>query len=152
MRYCRCQPPSPQNIEGLQICAECGDRVPDPLLLLVAQQQAKILAKLTKLEEGREERQPDTGLLEPAELAERLGKSRAWIYEHADELGAIRLGEGPRPRLLFDPELARERLAALAGRNGAAPSSPRPSKRRRRRTPKDTELLPVKGSPTRKAA
>lgn len=30
--------------------------------------------------------------------------SRTWVYEHADELGAIRLGRGPKARLRFDVE------------------------------------------------
>ena len=39
--------------------------------------------------------------LNAAELARRLGVSREWVYEHADELGARRIGSGPRPRLRF---------------------------------------------------
>ncbi len=146
MRFCRCTPADPQLVEGVSICAHCGDRVADPLLLLVVKQQREILTTLKRLEDDREQRQPASRLLEPAELAGRLGKSRGWIYEHADELGAIRIGDGPRPRLYFDPERARGRLAALAGTNGAARESTSPPKRRRRREPTGVELLPVKGS------
>jgi hypothetical protein len=32
---------------------------------------------------------------------------------HADELGAIRLGAGPRRRLRFDPAVVRERWASV---------------------------------------
>jgi hypothetical protein len=46
------------------------------------------------------------GLLSAAKLAERLGCSRAFVYSHADELGVVRLGEGPRARLRFDLETA----------------------------------------------
>jgi hypothetical protein len=48
--------------------------------------------------------QPAPTLLTAAELAERLGVSREWIYRHADELGAIRLpgGSKERGRLRFD--------------------------------------------------
>ena len=37
---------------------------------------------------------------------------RAWVYAHADELGALRLGTGSRPRLRFDPAIVREALDA----------------------------------------
>ena len=144
MRYCRCKPPSPETVEGIQVCATCGDQVPDRLTLLmlkwlakidsqqreIAQQQREILTWVEGQEES-EEHQPDAGLLEPAELAKRLGKDRKWVYEHSEKLGAIRLGDGPKPRLYFDLALARERLAALAETNGAAQSTLRPSKRRR---------------------
>ena len=43
-----------------------------------------------------------TRLLTADEVARRLGVSRPWVYEHADELGARRLGEGPKARLRFD--------------------------------------------------
>jgi hypothetical protein len=42
-------------------------------------------------------------LLDAAAVARRLGRSRDWVYRDADELGAVRLGDGERPRLGFDP-------------------------------------------------
>jgi predicted DNA-binding transcriptional regulator AlpA len=39
--------------------------------------------------------------LDAQEVARRLGVSREWVYEHADELGGARIGTGPRPRLRF---------------------------------------------------
>jgi hypothetical protein len=152
MRFCRCTPPSPELVEGVSICSECGDRVADPMLLLIVKQQREILAQLKRLDEDPQDRQPDSGLLEPAELAKRLGKSRAWVYEHAEDLGAIRLGDGPRPRLYFDLERSRGRLAALAGVNRSRPEPARPSRRRRWQGTSDIELLPVKGSPRERAA
>jgi hypothetical protein len=51
-------------------------------------------------------------LVDAAEIARLHGKTRSWVYEHAGELGAMRLGSGPRPRLAFSPvrvaETARE--------------------------------------------
>lgn len=43
-----------------------------------------------------------TRLLSAAEVSEWWGVGRGWVYQHADELGAIRLGDGERPRLRFD--------------------------------------------------
>lgn len=36
------------------------------------------------------------------EVARLLGRSAAWVYEHAAELGAIRMGNGPKARIGFD--------------------------------------------------
>lgn len=46
-----------------------------------------------------------TAWLDAQEVAHRLGVSREWVYEHADELGASRIGTGPRPRLRFPPQI-----------------------------------------------
>ena len=52
----------------------------------------------------------DARSLTAAEVAARFGVSRTWVYEHARELGAIRLGNGKRPRLRFDPTVVSARL------------------------------------------
>jgi hypothetical protein len=44
---------------------------------------------------------PPKQWLDAAEMARRLGVTREWVYEHAGELGAVRIGDGPRPRLRF---------------------------------------------------
>jgi hypothetical protein len=57
-------------------------------------------------------------LVDAATLARELDVSRAWVYNHADELGAIPLGAGERPRLLFDLERAQQTAQArLTGRS-----------------------------------
>lgn len=56
-------------------------------------------------------------LLTAAEVAEWWGVERSWVYSHAEELGARRLGAGSRPRLRFDPDEVSERL-------GAPPAAP----------------------------
>ena len=43
--------------------------------------------------------------LDAGEVARHLGVSREWVYEHVDELGASRIGNGPRPRLRFPPQI-----------------------------------------------
>jgi hypothetical protein len=87
---------------------------------------------------------PHSQLVDAAALAQMLGVTRGWVYEHATELGAIRLGAGARPRLRFDPLRVEEAL------EGAF--APGPSRRRRhrvRRTPRTNavELLPIAGVP-----
>ncbi len=54
-------------------------------------------------------------LLSASEVAERWGVDRSWVYQHAERLGAIRLGDGPRPRLRFDPQQLASRLGRVAG-------------------------------------
>lgn len=43
--------------------------------------------------------------LTPVQVAERFAVSRKWVYDHAEELGATRLGQGPRARPRFDAEV-----------------------------------------------
>jgi hypothetical protein len=73
-----------------------------------------------------EEPQRSTGLVDAAAVARDLEVERDWVYSHATDLGAIRLG-GPRGRLRFDLQVVRERLG------GADPARWRPSRRAARR-------------------
>lgn len=54
-------------------------------------------------------------LLTAAEVARWWGVERSWVYAHAEQLGARRIGSGERPRLRFDPDEVSERIAALGG-------------------------------------
>jgi hypothetical protein len=47
-----------------------------------------------------------------AQVAARYRVSRSWVYAHQRELGAMRLGSGPRARLRFDSKIV---AAAIAG-------------------------------------
>jgi hypothetical protein len=67
------------------------------------------------------------GLVDAATLARELGVERDWVYDHAAQLGSIRLG-GPRGRLRFDLASVREKLG------GTDPSSWRPPRRTPRRS------------------
>ena len=71
------------------------------------------------------------GLINPAELAEQLGRSTDWVRDHADELGVIRLGTGDKPRLLFDRTVVDERLRAQAAQCTSARRPPAYARARR---------------------
>lgn len=88
----------------------------------------------------------DGRLLSPAQVAAWWNIDRKWIYDHADELGVLRLGTGPRPRLRFDPDKVRRRLALPKSRGSQDhASSPRTDARRSPRIPGDSrELLPFR--------
>lgn len=83
-------------------------------------------------------------LVDAAEIARRFGVSRDYVYEHADKLGAIRLSDGPRARLRFDPE----RVADALNSPSPTESTPRRAKPRHRRRG-DLDLLPIH-TPARK--
>jgi hypothetical protein len=55
---------------------------------------------------------PTFGLVDARELAEGLGVSLDYVYSHATELGAMRLGMGPKARMRFDRDRARQALEA----------------------------------------
>lgn len=115
---------------------------------------AQRVAQLLRGEHDDTREQPATpGLIDAFSLAKHLGLTRAWVYEHAHELGAIRVGNGPRARLRFDLATAR---AALAGTSEPQPSGgpatrtgPQP-RRRRRPTQPSVPLLPVHESGVRR--
>jgi hypothetical protein len=63
-------------------------------------------------------------LLSAAEVAEWWGVERSWVYAHATQLGARRLGAGERPRLRFDADEVAARLAEFESvRPGSPPGS-----------------------------
>lgn len=41
--------------------------------------------------------------LSARQVSQWWGVDRSWVYDHAEQLGATRLGNGSRPRLRFDP-------------------------------------------------
>jgi hypothetical protein len=102
-------------------------------ILAVAREVAALL---------RHPAQPAGGMLSAAQVAARFNVDRSWVYAHAEELGVVRLGDGPRPRLRFDPSIVSQRLIATRGRT----SSARPSIA----LGPDVSLLPIKQSRRRR--
>ena len=56
---------------------------------------------------------PQSRMVTAAEVARWCGVERSWVYAHAEELGARKIGTGERPRLRFDLAEVSERIAAL---------------------------------------
>jgi hypothetical protein len=48
-----------------------------------------------------------------SQVAARYRVSRSWVYAHQRELGAMRLGQGPRARLRFDAAVVAEAITAF---------------------------------------
>jgi hypothetical protein len=68
------------------------------------------------------------------ELAAHLKLNPAWVYEHAEELGAIRTGTGPKARIRFNPHTATQAL------------------KQHQRQPEPPAATPTRRKPTRPAA
>lgn len=62
-------------------------------------------------------------LVDAATLAAELGVTRGYVYANADDLGAVRLGDGPRARLRFDLTAARARFTCSPSRRSSGPDA-----------------------------
>ena len=78
--------------------------------------------------------QRPSSLLSAEQVGERLGRSRDFVYTHAEELGAVALGNGPRPRLGFPPECVDAYVAARRTERTAESTAAQIRRPRRRRT------------------
>lgn len=95
-------------------------------------------------------------LVNAGELAQALGTSRRFVYEHSESLGAIRLGDGPKAPLRFDLEAAKSAMSCSAGRESSeriasddGESKPQRTRRRRRvpnGLPKPGSVLQIRGA------
>lgn len=83
-------------------------------------------------------------------VADHLSVDVSYVYQHATELGARRLGTGPKARLRFRLDLVDEALHPKAGGLDNSKSSTTAPSRRRRATPSSgrVQLLPVHRSRT----
>ncbi len=87
--------------------------------LRLAPESVEAIANRTaELLRGEAEPQAPKRLISAAKVAETWGVDRSWVYAHARQLGARRLGAGKRPRLRFDPAEVAERITALTGGSG----------------------------------
>lgn len=98
---------------------------------------------------------PGFQLVDANEVARRLSVDVSFVYEHADELGARRLGSGPRARLRFDLADVQEWLDSCSQARCPEPPANRtvgPIRRRRSHSNLGTEavLLPIR--PRKEAA
>lgn len=100
---------------------------------------------------------PAPQLLTASEVARLYGVTPAWVRERASELGALRLGDGPRAPLRFDPKAVTECWTAggTGGRSDKSPDgieSPARPRRSGRRSPSAgtprLDLVPVIGFDT----
>jgi hypothetical protein len=99
------------------------------------------------------------GLVDAQTLANVLGWTAGAVRSHAAELGAVRLGNGPRGRLRFDVQTALDRLSVCSAsdrsqtgadksRTPASTGRTAVTRRRRRTLGSDggTRMLSVRGT------
>jgi predicted DNA-binding transcriptional regulator AlpA len=89
---------------------------------------------------------PPRRLLDARQVAQLLGVSREWVYDHQDELGVQRLATDEttqRPRLRFDAE----RVESWLTRGDRRPAELKPAtpRARRRTSSSGAPLLPFEG-------
>lgn len=122
-----------------------AQRIAARVLELLAEGLAELLATAPAAAQA-----PATRLVDAATVARELAVSRSFVYEHAAELGAERIGEGQRPRLRFDLDRARAAWnARQSSERSPAPRSPvatgRATRRPRTRSGTEPYLLPIRG-------
>jgi len=107
-----------------------------------------IAAAVAVLLATRRERPVEGRLADAEEIARAYGVTAGYVRANAARLGAVRIGDGPRPRLRFDPEIVAERWTARgSGKRSGPRESEAPATRSRqgKRPPAGTslDLVPV---------
>lgn len=125
------------SVSTLKAMASAGIKLGPEAVEKIAQRVVELLEQ-----RGLQQRE----LVDAAELARRFGIERSWVYTHAIELGAVKLGNGSKPRLRFDPEIAARVLRKVDGKPTADPPA-RPGKRAGQPQGLEgrVELLPIRG-------
>lgn len=119
-----------------------ADLVAERLVEPVAERVADLLADRIA---ARPPAHPVDGLVDTREIARRFGISRDSVYAQAERFGAIRIGDGPRARLRFDPDRVAEELrGSRAAPAPVAAPAPAPRRRRAATTPSGVPLLPIR--------
>ena len=92
-----------------------------------------VATRVVELLRGEHRARAAADLVDAATLARVLNVERDWVYAHARELGAVRLGDGPKARLRFDLTRARATLATPELDGQPPPDKPRRRSRGRPR-------------------
>ena len=127
--------PALANTSEDLIAVEGLDQAEDPIAAL-ADQIAERLAvrlgrQLTRLAASTD-RGPARDLWSARRVAAHYGVSVSFVYQHADELGCVRLGGGSCARLRFNPGTVQARWAEIGGALPAERPQQRRSRPRRR--------------------
>ncbi|MGZ4331011.1 MAG: hypothetical protein ACXVXL_23770 [Solirubrobacteraceae bacterium] len=115
--------------------AALADQIADRLAIRLGPQLTGLVASTDPA--------PARELWSARRVAAHYGVGVSFVYQHADELGCVRLGGGRCPRLRFDPVTVQARWAQVGGAlPGERPQRRRSQPRRRPPThPHDEDLL-----------
>ncbi len=117
--------------------AELADEIADRLEERLRPRLAQIAAP--EVESGAA---PAAEWWSARQVAEHYGVTLGFVYQHADELGCVRVGGGRRPRIRFDPCIVRDCWSVVGDSLPEIAPQRRPGKRAARRAkPRGYELL-----------
>jgi hypothetical protein len=139
-------PPQPRKPSGVPQSPGAGGQLSEERLAHAV--AARMLELLRSVLENLAAGRPSDALVDAATLGRQLGVSHQFVYEHAEELGVLRLGLGDRPTLRFDletPKRACRRIAEDPSKTRVRTTPPV----RRRRQVSAPELLPLRDRPVR---
>jgi hypothetical protein len=126
----------PNTSEDL-IAVEGFDQAEDPIAALADQIADRVALRLgpqlTRLASSTDPA-PARELWSARRVAAHYGVSVSFVYQHADELGCVRLGGGSCARLRFDPVAVQARWAQIGGALPAEQPQRRRSRPHRRST------------------
>jgi excisionase family DNA binding protein len=130
-------------VSGLELADVLDDQALDQLAEALAPRLARALRDLPA---------EPTRWLTAAQVARLLGVSRDYVYTHADEIGAERLGTGPRARLRFDARKLEGRVTIRTESERSDPpaapphgASRPPARRRGGAGAPRVPLIPIRG-------
>ena len=94
-----------------------------------------------------------SGWVDAATVAAHLGVDPSYVYDNADRIGGVRLGDGPKARLRFRLDLVDASLCSAGRESDGSTSAPGAGSRRRAassatasaRSLPVSELLPIRG-------
>jgi hypothetical protein len=136
-------PPAPANTAQRR---DWVRRAAAELTPRAVEQIAQRVAQLLHEHHNTDARPAPARLLDATQLARHLSVTRTWVYEHTQQLGAIRLGTGSKARLRFDLDTVTAAIKNLhkPTPGSAAPASETPRRGRPRRRPQPAvPLLPI---------
>lgn len=112
-----------------------------------------IACRVAELSGGR----TNPELMDVKGVARILGVAASWVYAHQEELGAIRLGDGARPRIRFSSLVVEEFMASRsASEESQRTEKPAPERKTTRQAQRPlgrkTPLLPIRGLQTAEKA
>ncbi len=123
------------------IAVEGFDQAEDPIAALADQIADRVALRLgtqlTRLAASTDPA-PARELWSARRVAAHYGVSLSFVYQHADELGCVRLGGGSCARLRFDPVAVQARWAQIGG--ALPPERPERRQSRPRRRPATHQL------------
>ena len=142
------QPPTSRKLSDMRPAdraAAAGQLSEERLAQAIA---ARTLELLQPVLEALAAGAPSGALVDASTLAQQLGVSRQFVYEHAEELGVLRLGAQGRPTLRFDLEAAQRTRQRTADDRSQPQVRPTPTAERRPRL-SAPRLLPVRNGRVR---